>query len=138
MSIATGDKKISLRVDGKDLVLNEDSKSFLPMKNPEDIPSNLVLEYGNPFNSGSGKSMTLCNYTKTDNVLIRIIDGSYEGICIGMDSILEGNNTRFSGIYYSNSHDRPEVPSMWLISHRSDGIYIGNTRVTDLKGKWLL
>lgn len=139
MSIATGDKKISLRVGGKDLALNEDSKSFLPMKNPEDIPSNLIVEYSNPFHSGeSGNSIVIYNNIDGGPSLMRFMNHEREGISIGVDVHTTGNILSTSGLYYYNNKMINSCPSIWLISHRDDGIYIGDTRVTDNDGNWIL
>ncbi len=140
MSIATGDKKISLRVGGKDLTLNEDSKSFLPMRNPEDIPSNLIVEYSNPFNSDStGNSIVMYNNIAGGPSIMRFMNyEEREGISIGVDAHNTGDILTISGLYYYNNKFINSCPSIWLISHRDDGIYIGNTRVTDNDGNWIL
>lgn len=139
MSIATGDKKISLRVGGKDLALNEDSKSFLPMRNPEDIPSNLIVEYSNPFHSdGTGNSIVLYNNIDGSPSIMRFMNYEREGISIGVDAHNTNNILAISGLYYYNDKTTNSWPSMWLISHRDDGIYIGDTRVTDNVGNWIL
>lgn len=138
MSIATGDKKISLRVDGKDLTLNEDSKSFLPMRNPEDIPSNLVVEYSDPFHSDTGNTIVMYNHIDGGPSIMRFMNHECEGVSVGIDISANGA-LPISGMYYHNEIiNSDSLSSMWLISHRDDGIYIGDTRVTDLKGKWLL
>lgn len=132
-------KKISLRVGGKDLTLNEDSKSFLPMRNPEDIPSNLSVEYANPFQSQTtGSTITLRNYMAKAPAIIRFMNHECEGVCVGID-MFDIDDVPISGMYYH--HDKvnsDSPPSLWMISHREDGIYIGKTRVTDIKGNWIL
>lgn len=136
MSIATGDKKISLRVGGKDLTLNEDSKSFLPMRNPEDIPSNLVVEYSNPFHSDTGNTIVMHNHIDGGASIMRFMNHECEGVSVGIDIPANGA-LPISGMYYNNEMIN-SCPSIWLISHRDDGIYIGDTRVTDNDGNWIL
>lgn len=136
MSIATGDKKISLRVGGKDLTLNEDSKSFLPMRNPEDIPSNLVVEYSNPFYSATGNTIVMYNHIDGGSSIMRFVNHECEGVSVGIDIPVDGA-LPISGMYYHNEIINSDS-SMWLISHRDDGIYIGNTRVADINGDWIL
>lgn len=136
MSIATGDKKISLRVGGKDLALNGDSRSFLPMKNPEDIPSDLILEYKDYVAaSNQGKTLTLHNYSKGGNAFFRLFNEGYEGISVGIYGQV-GSYPTTSGVWYHGAGEG--VQSMWLISHQRDGIYIGKQRVTDITGRWIL
>lgn len=138
MSIATGDKKISLRVGGKDLTLNEDSKSFLPMRNPEDIPSNLVVEYSSPSYSTTGNTIVMRNHIDGGPSIMRFLNHECEGVSVGIDIPANGA-LPISGIYYYNEKiNSDSLSSMWLISHRDDGIYIGDIRVIDLKGTWLL
>lgn len=147
MSIATGDKKISLRVGGKDLTLNEDSRSFLPMRNPEDIPSNLVFDYSNPFSSSENeRAMVLRNHTiegGSGSALICLMNETCEGLCIGIEATDNANKKPVSGIWYNknvngDSNLNTKIPGMWIISHRDDGVYIGNKRVLDLNGRWVL
>ena len=136
MSIATGDKKISLRVGGKDLTLNEGGGSFLPMKNPEDIPSDLILEYKDYVAaSNQGNTLTLHNYSKGGNAFFRLFNEAYEGISVGIYGQV-GSYPPTSGVWYHGAGEG--VQSMWLISHQRDGIYIGNQRVTDITGRWIL
>lgn len=139
MSIATGDKKISLRVGGKDLTLNEDSRSYLPMRNPEDIPSNLIVEYSNPFYSPIGNSIVMYNHIDGGPSMMRFMNHKCEGVSVGIDVPTTDRILPISGMYYHNEMINSESPpSIWLISHRDDGIYIGHTRVTDINGNWIL
>lgn len=131
-------KKNSLRVGGKDLTLNEDSKSFLPMRNPEDIPSNLVVEYSNPFHSNTGNTIVMHNHIDGGSSMMRFANHEREGVSVGID-ISENGALPISGMYYHNEMiNSDSCPSIWLISHRDDGIYIGNTRVADINGDWIL
>ena len=132
MSIATGDKKISLRVGGKDLALNDG----FPLSNPEDFKHtqlesritnklyyNDIIEYRPTFSTNELHD----NLLEFENSRTNIICG------VGVGS--SGSN---HGIY-SSSCKRDCPNDGWLIRATDKGaVYIYGKLIRDSDGKWYI
>lgn len=133
MSIATGDKKISLRVGGKDLALNDG----FPLSNPEDfkdthlkssIKSRMYSE-----DSGNEHRPTLTTDGMYDNLLV--FENSRTDVLCGVGVGSSGSN---HGIFSSSC--RRDFPyDGWLIRATDLGeVYIYGKLFRDSKGNWLV
>lgn len=134
MSIATGDKKISLRVGGKDLALNDG----FPLSNPEDfkyteLDSRISLNmYGSIENMDSYRP-TFSTDKMVDNMLE--FENSQSNIICGVGIGSSGSN---HGIY--SSVCAKDVPyDGWLIRATDAGaVYIYGKLIRDSDGKWYI
>lgn len=134
MSIATGDKKISLRVGGKDLALNDG----FPLSNPEDfkyteLNSRVSFNaYGN-LETGSNYRPTLSTNEMHDNILE--FENSKTNVICGVGIGSSGSN---HGIY--SSACAKDCPSDgWLIRATDTGsVYIYGKLIRDSKGNWYI
>lgn len=134
MSIATGDKKISLRVGGKDLALNDG----FPLSNPEDfkytkLDSRVSLNvYGSAENIDTYRP-TFSTDKMVDNILE--FENSQSNIICGIGVGSGGSN---HGIY--SSVCAKDVPNDgWLIRATDAGeVYIYGKLIRDSKGDWCI
>lgn len=132
MSIATGDKKISLRVGGKDLTLNDG----FPLSNPEDFKhttlksriadklyNNETIKYRPTFSTNEMYD----NLLEFENSRTNIICG----VGIGSSGVNHG--------IYSSSCQRDCPNDGWLIRATDTGaVYIYGKCVRDSKGHWYI
>lgn len=133
MSIATGDKKISLRVGGKDLALNDG----FPLSNPEDfkhtqLDSRVSFSvYGN--HDGNLYRPTLTVNNMYDNLLE--FENSRTNMICGVGIGSSGSN---HGIFSSACmRDCPQ--DGWLIRANDLGeVYIYGKLFRDSKGNWIV
>lgn len=133
MSIATGDKKISLRVGGKDLALNDG----FPLSNPEDFKHTKVdsrvsiqlygdsdIDYYRP---------TFSTNELHDNLLE--FENSKTNVICGVGVGATGTN---HGVY-SSACARDFPYDGWLIRATDEGsVYIYGKLVRDSKGNWYI
>lgn len=133
MSIATGDKKISLRVGGKDLALNDG----FPLSNPEDFKYTTL---NSRVSLNAYETDTVDQYRPTfttnemyDNILE--FENSKTSILCGVGIGSGGSN---HGIY--SSVCAKEVPyDGWLIRATDKGeVYIYGKLIRDSNGKWYI
>lgn len=132
MSIATGDKKISLRVGGKDLALNDG----FPLSNPEDfkhtkLESRVSSSLYN--NEETQYRPTFTTNQAHDNLLE--FENSSSGVICGVGIGSSGYN---HGIYSSVcAKDYPN--DGWLIRATNSGsVYIYGKLIRDSKGNWYI
>ena len=133
MSIATGDKKISLRVGGKDLALNDG----FPLSNPEDFKlTGLESRITNRMyenDHGGYHRPTLTIDALCDNMLV--FENSKTDVLCGVGVGSSGSN---HGIY-SSSCKRDCPNDGWLIRATDTGsVYIYGKLVRDSKGNWYI
>lgn len=132
MSIATGDKKISLRVGGKDLALNDG----FPLSNPEDfkytrlesrITDSLYDDEGTLYRPTFSTNELHDNLLEFENSRTNIICG------VGI-----GSGGANHGIY--SSACQKDCPNDgWLIRATAKGeVYIYGKLFRDSKGNWLV
>ena len=132
MSIATGDKKISLRVGGKDLALNDG----FPLSNPEDfkhtqleskISNSLYVDEDIQYRPTFSTNELHDNIIEFENSRTSVICG------VGIGS--SGSN---HGIFSSScARDCPD--DGWLIRATDTGsVYIYGKLVRDSKGNWYI
>ena len=133
MSIATGDKKISLRVDGKDLALNDG----FPLSNPEDFKdTHLKSSIKSSMYSGDNENEhrpTLTTDGLHDNLLI------FENLQTDVQcGVGVGNSGSNHGVFSSTcKRDCPQ--DGWLIRANDLGeVYIYGKLFRDSKGNWLV
>jgi len=132
MSIATGDKKISLRVGGKDLALNDG----FPLSNPEDfkhtqlesrITDNLYDNENTQYRPTFSTNELHDNLLEFENSRTNIICG----VGIGSSGINHG--------IYSSSCQRDCPNDGWLIRATDTGsVYIYGKLIRDSKGNWYI
>lgn len=134
MSIATGDKKISLRVGGKDLALNDG----FPLSNPEDfkytnIDSRVSLNLYSSEDKGNIYRPTFSTNELYDNMIE--FENSRTSVICGVGIGSSGSN---HGIYSSVCmRDCPK--DGWLIRATDTGeVYIYGKLFRDSKGNWLV
>lgn len=133
MSVATGDKKISLRVGGKDLALNDG----FPLSNPEDF-KNTHLKSSITSRMYSGDAgiehrPTLTTHEMSDNILV--FENSRTDVLCGVGVGSSGSN---HGIF-SSSCRRDNPHDGWLIRATDTGsVYIYGKLVRDSKGNWYI
>ena len=133
MSIATGDKKISLRVGGKDLALNDG----FPLSNPEDFKdTHLKSSIKSRMYSGDSETAhrpTLTTDEMYDNLLV--FENSRTDVLCGVGVGSSGKN---HGIFSSTcKRDCPD--DGWLIRATDTGsVYIYGKLVRDSKGNWYI
>lgn len=134
MSIATGDKKISLRVGGKDLALNDG----FPLSNPEKfkdtkLDSRVSLNiFDNDKKSGINLYRPTFSTSRLADNLLEFENSQTNVICgIGVGS--SGTN---HGIY--SSVCAKDIPyDGWLIRATDKGeVYIYGKLIRDSKGNW--
>lgn len=132
MSIATGDKKISLRVGGKDLALNDG----FPLSNPEDfkhtqLESRITSKLYD--NENTQYRPTFSTNEMHDN-LLEFENSRTNTICgvgIGVGGVNHG--------IYSSSCQRDYPQDGWLIRATDTGeVYIYGKCVRDSKGNWYI
>lgn len=133
MSIATGDKKISLRVGGKDLTLNDG----FPLSNSEDfkrttLDSRVSLNVYGDFEEDQYRP-TFTTNDLYDNLLE--FENSQTGIVCGVGIGSSGSNHGiFSSVCYK---DYPY--DGWLIRATNSGeVYIYGKRFRDSEGNWII
>ncbi len=133
MSIATGDKKISLRVGGKDLALNDG----FPLSNPEDFKYTTL---NSRVSLNVYETDTVDQYRPTfttnemyDNILE--FENSKTNVICGVGVGSGGSN---HGIY--SSACAKDVPyDGWLIRATDAGaVYIYGKLIRDSDGKWYI
>lgn len=133
MSIATGDKKISLRVGGKDLALNDG----FPLSNPEDFK---LTELDSRVSYNIYENEAMENYRptfSTDKMVDNILEfeNSQSNVICGVGVGSSGSN---HGIY-SSSCARDYPYDGWLIRATKEGsVYIYGKLVRDSKGNWYI
>lgn len=133
MSIATGDKKISLRVGGKDLALNDG----FPLSNPEDfkltgLESRITYHMFENERKGYHRP-TLTTDKFYDNMLV--FENSKTDVLCGVGVGSSGSN---HGVFSSTC--RRDYPTDgWLIRANDLGeVYIYGRLFRDSKGNWLV
>lgn len=133
MSIATGDKKISLRVGGKDLALNDG----FPLSNPEDfklthIKSRITDRIYENDNEGNYRPAFITD-TNSDNMLV--FENSQTNIFCGVGVGDSGVN---HGVFSSVCMNELGVDG-WLIRATEKGeVYIYGKLIRDSDGKWYI
>ena len=132
MSIATGDKKISLRVGGKDLALNDG----FPLSNPEDfrhtqLKSRVSMTL---YDDEESQYRPTFSTNKMHDAMLEFENSQTNVICgIGVGS--SGSN---HGIY-SSVCQRDYPADGWLIRATDTGsVYIYGKLVRDSKGNWYI
>lgn len=133
MSIATGDKKISLRVGGKDLALNDG----FPLSNPEDFK---LTHLESKITDRMYENDNECNYrptfitdTASDNLLV--FENSQTDIFCGVGIGDSGVN---HGVFSSVCMNELGVDG-WLIRATDAGeVYIYGKLIRDSDGKWYI
>lgn len=133
MSIATGDKKISLRVGGKDLALNDG----FPLSNPEDFKDTYlkssIKSRMYPGDNESQYRPTLTTNELCDNLLV--FENSQTDISCGVGV---GNSGVNHGVFSSVCMKELGVDG-WLIRATDDGeVYIYGKRFRDSNGNWIV
>lgn len=133
MSIATGDKKISLRVGGKDLALNDG----FPLSNPEDFKhTHLKSSIKSRMYSGDSENQnrpTLTTDGNYDNLLV--FENSQTDVICGIGV---GNSGSNHGIF-SSTCQRDYPQDGWLIRATDAGaVYIYGKLIRDSNGKWYI
>lgn len=132
MSIATGDKKISLRVGGKDLALNDG----FPLSNPEDFKhTQLESRISNRLYGDEEIQYrpTFSTNGLNDNLLE--FENSRTSVICGVGIGSSGSN---HGIY-SSSCMRDCPNDGWLIRATDSGeVYIYGKLFRDSKGNWYI
>lgn len=133
MSIATGDKKISLRVGGMDLALNDG----FPLSNPEDfkltgLESRITDRMYENDHEGYHRP-TLTIDALCDNMLV--FENSKTDVLCGVGV---GNSGSNHGVFSSTcQRDCPQ--DGWLIRANDLGeVYIYGKLFRDSKGNWLV
>lgn len=132
MSIATGDKKISLRVGGKDLALNDG----FPLSNPEDFKHTLIESRvsSSLYNDEETQYRPTFSTNEMHDNLLEFENSRTNIICgVGIGS--GGTN---HGIY-SSSCKRDCPSDGWLIRATDAGaVYIYGKLIRDSDGKWYI
>lgn len=132
MSIATGDKKISLRVGGKDLALNDG----FPLSNPEDFKdTQLESRISNSLYADEEIQYrpTFSTNEMHDNMIE--FENSRTSVICGVGIGSTGSN---HGIF-SSSCARDYPNDGWLIRATDTGsVYIYGKLVRDSKGNWYI
>lgn len=132
MSIATGDKKISLRVGGKDLALNDG----FPLSNPEDF-KHTQLESRISNRLYDGEEIQYRPTFSTNELYDNIIEfeNSRTSVICGVGIGSSGSN---HGIFSSTcKRDCPQ--DGWLIRANDLGeVYIYGKLVRDSEGNWYI
>lgn len=133
MSIATGDKKISLRVGGKDLALNDG----FPLSNPEDFKNTHIESkistrmYDNDYEGHFRPTFT--TNVLTDNMLV--FENSKTNIICGVGV---GDSGKNHGVFSSVCLKDLGLDG-WLIRATDDGeVYIYGKRFRDSEGNWIV
>lgn len=135
MSIATGDKKISLRVGGKDLALNEDTNDtdFIPTEagqeniwndgNHQFKLMNWARKYGDPITEeDAGDSLYLVNNAKFDeSTQSDTLIGTYRSSSNIMCCFGVGASGKNHGIQSSVVYEATNGKNSWMIHIDKNG-----------------